>query len=308
MIRVMKSRFSNVLLSGLTAIAILSHSFPANAGDKIGPIQLWPNGAPNEKGNVGEEGARPPKPNAKRKIIIWENVSAPTLTVYKPDADKDTGAAVVVCPGGAYNILALDLEGTEVCEWLNSIGVTGVLLKYRVSRRKGREKHEAPLEDAQRAMGIVRGHAKEWGVDPKRIGIMGFSAGGHLSAAASNNFKKRSYRYVDHNDAINCRPDFTMLIYPAYLTLEKENNKIAPELPVSRNTPPTIIIMTEDDGVRVENALFYYLALKRNKVPAEMHLYAKGGHGYGLRPSDLEVSNWPKRCETWLKGIGALTR
>jgi len=292
----------------LTALALIAFATFALAGEQIGPIQLWPNGAPDEKGDIGEEGARPPRPDAKKKIIIWQNVSAPTLTVYKPEKARDTGAAVVVCPGGAYNILALDLEGTEVCEWLNSIGVTGVLLKYRVPRRKGREKHEAPLADAQRALGIVRGHAKEWGVDPKRIGIMGFSAGGHLTATASNNFKRRSYRYVDHNDAIDCRPDFAMLIYPAYLTLEKENNRLAPELPVSKDTPPTVIIMTEDDGVRVENALFYYLALKRAKVPAEMHLYAKGGHGYGLRPSELEVSNWPKRCETWLRGIGVLSR
>ncbi len=292
----------------LTAVALFIFSSFALAGEEIGPIQLWPNGAPDEKGDIGEEGARPPKPDAKKKIIIWQNVSAPTLTVYKPDKEKDTGSAVLVCPGGGYNILALDLEGTEVCEWLNSIGVTSVLLKYRVPRRKDREKHEAPLADAQRAMGIVRGHAAEWGIDPKRIGIMGFSAGGHLSATTSNNFRKRSYRYVDHNDAISCRPDFTMLIYPAYLTMEKENNRLAPELPVSKDTPPTIIIMTEDDGVRVENALFYYLALKQAKVHAEMHLYARGGHGYGLRPSELEVSNWPQRCETWLRGIGALSR
>ena len=296
----MKSLATTLLICALATLA--------SAGESMGPIQLWPNGAPGEQGDIGKDGARPPRPNAKKKIIIWENVSAPTLTVYKPDKDKDTGSAVVVCPGGGYNILALDLEGTEVCEWLNSIGVTGVLLKYRVPRRQGREKHEAPLADAQRAMSIVRGHAEEWGLHPKRIGIMGFSAGGHLSATTSNNFEKRSYRHVDHNDAVSCRPDFTMLIYPAYLTLEKENNKLAPELPVSKNTPPTIIIMTEDDGVRVENALFYYLALKRAKVPAEMHLYAKGGHGYGLRPSDLEVSNWPQRCETWLRGIGALKR
>ncbi len=292
----------------LSAALFVALAATLSAGEQFGPIQLWPNGAPGEKGDIGEEGARPPKKDAKRKIIIWENVSAPTLTVYKPAKDKDTGTAVVVCPGGGYNILALDLEGTEVCEWLNSIGVTGVLLKYRVPRRKEREKHDAPLQDAQRAMGIVRGHAEEWGIDTKRIGIMGFSAGGHLSAAASNNFTKRTYRYVDHNDAIDCRPDFTMLIYPAYLTVEKAHNKLTPEIAVTKDTPPAIVIMTEDDPIRVENALFYYLALKQAKVPAEMHLYAKGGHGYGLRPSELEVSKWPQRCETWLRGRGLLSR
>ena len=292
----------------LAVAIVLSLLSPAFAADTFGPIHLWPNGAPGEKGNVGEEGERPPKPDAKKKIIIWQNVSAPTITVHKPAKEIDTGAAVVVCPGGAYNILALDLEGTEVVEWLNSIGVTGVLLKYRVGRRKGRAKHEAPLEDAQRAMGMVRQHAKQWGIDPNRIGIMGFSAGGHLTAAASNNFAKRAYSPIDHNDDVNCRPDFSMLIYPAYLTLKDGSNKIAPELPVSSKTPPTIIIMTEDDGIRVENALFYYLALKQAKVPAEMHLYAKGGHGYGLRASELEVSNWPKRCETWLRGLGVLEK
>lgn len=292
----------------LAALIFLASLAPVVATDTFGPINLWPNGAPREKGNIGEEGERPAKPNAKKKIIIWQNVSAPTIAVHKPAKEIDTGAAVVVCPGGGYNILALDLEGTEVVEWLNSIGVTGVLLKYRVGRRAGREKHEAPLEDAQRAMGMVRQHAKQWGIDPNRIGIMGFSAGGHLSAAASNNFKKRAYRPVDHNDAVDCRPDFSMLIYPAYLTLEDGSNKIAPELPISPQTPPTIIVMTGDDGVRVENALFYYLALKQAKVPAEMHLYAKGGHGYGLRPSENEVSNWPRRCETWMRGLGVLDK
>lgn len=299
------ARRSPPYVIALFIFACLNSAF---ADESFGPIHLWPNGAPGERGNIGEEGERPAKPDAKKKIIIWENVSAPTITVHKPAEDIDTGAAVVVCPGGGYNILALDLEGTEVVEWLNSIGVTGVLLKYRVGRREGRAKHAAPLEDAQRAMGIVRQHAKTWGIDPKRIGIMGFSAGGHLTAAASNNFTRRAYSHVDHNDAVDCRPDFAMLIYPAYLTLEKEDNKIAPELPVSSKTPPTIIIMTEDDGVRVENALFYYLALKQAKVPAEMHLYAKGGHGYGLRPSELEVSNWPKRCETWMRGLGVLNK
>ncbi len=272
------------------------------------PIKLWPNGAPGEKGDIGEERDMT-KPSdgltGGKTVIRLGNVSVPTLTVYQPPPDKNTGAAVVVCPGGGYSILAMDLEGTEVCQWLNSAGVTAVLLKYRVPARKGLERYAAPLQDAQRALGLVRYHAAEWHIDPKRIGIMGFSAGGHLSATASTRFEKRTYEAVDDADQASCRPDFVMLIYPAYLT-RKEGPELAPELTVTSNTPPTFLVQTEDDPVHVENSLFYYLALKRAHVPAEMHLFAEGGHGYGLRPSDRAVISWPKRAEEWMRGLGVL--
>jgi acetyl esterase/lipase len=200
----------------------------------------------------------------------------------------------------------MDLEGTEICEWLNSIGVTGVLVKYRVPARRGLPRHAAPLQDAQRAIGLVRHRAAEWSIDPKRIGVLGFSAGGHLAAAASNNFEKRTYEPQDEGDSVSCRPDFSVLIYPAYLTVRDEGDKLAPEVSVTANTPPTILIQAEDDGVRVENSLFYYLALKNVKVPAEMHLYPKGGHGYGLRPSDKLVTTWPARVEDWMRSSGLL--
>jgi acetyl esterase/lipase len=272
------------------------------------PMTLWPIGAPGEKGDIGVE-QDTTKPGdglvGGKRVVRLGNVSAPTVTLYRPAQEKDTGAAVVVCPGGGYSILAMDLEGTEVCQLLNSAGVTAVLLKYRVPARKGLERYTAPLQDAQRALGLVRYHAAEWHIDPNRIGIMGFSAGGHLSAAASTHFAKRTYDPVDEADQASCRPDFALLIYPAYLVRQKGPD-LAPELTVTSNTPPTFLVQTEDDPVHVENSLFYYLALKQAKVPAEMHLFADGGHGYGLRASDKAVLSWPKRAEEWMRGLGVL--
>ncbi|HRX81335.1 MAG TPA: alpha/beta hydrolase, partial [Pirellulaceae bacterium] len=209
-------------LSLILVVIVLASS--AMAEEPI-TLKVWPDKVPGEQGDVGDEQLQPPTGNGK-PIQRLANVTQPTLTVFRPDKEKDTGAAVLICPGGGYNILAWDLEGTEVAEWLNSIGVTGIVLKYRVPRRKDREKHDAPLQDAQRAMSIVRSHADEWGIDAKRIGILGFSAGGHLSAATSTNFDKRNYDAIDDVDAVSCRPDFAILIYPAYLT---EGDGLAPE-------------------------------------------------------------------------------
>ena len=272
------------------------------------PMALWPKGAPGEKGDIGvERDMTTPSDGLSggKTVIRIGNVSAPTLTLFRPPPEKDTGAAVVVCPGGGYNILAMDLEGTEVCQWLNSAGVTAVLLKYRVPARKGQERYLAPLQDAQRTLSLTRFHAADWHIDPKRIGILGFSAGGHLSAAASTRFDKRAYEAVDEADQTSCRPDFTVLIYPAYL-VRKDGPELSPELTVTSNTPPTFLVQTEDDPVRVENCLFYYLALKQAGVPAEMHLFAEGGHGYGLRESDAALISWPKRAEEWMRGLGVL--
>jgi acetyl esterase/lipase len=274
----------------------------AFAADPLPAIPLWPNGAPGEAGDLGPEGTLPPRPNDT--TIRIENVSQPTITVYPPPKGKNCGTAVVICPGGAYNILAWNKEGTEAAEWLNTLGVTGIVLKYRVPVRKHRERHAAPLEDVQRAMGLVRQRANDWGVDPKRVGLLGFSAGGHLAAVASTNFERRSYDVIDDSDRQSCRPDFTLLIYPGYLV--DQENRLAPELKITADTPRTFIAMTEDDGIRVECGLFYYLALKEAKVPAEMHLYPSGGHGYGLRPSSHLVSTWPARAGDWLKANGLL--
>jgi|ERR1051325_3578122 acetyl esterase/lipase len=266
-------------------------------------IELWNGPAPGDKGDIGKEAdtTKPAdRPVAGKSVIRLALVSKPTISIYRPPPANDTGAAVLVCPGGAYQILAMDLEGTEVCDWLNSIGFTGVLLKYRVPKRAGLEKHTAALQDAQRAMGILRSRAKEWNIDPKRIGVLGFSAGGHLAAALSNNFDERTYPKLDDADSVSCRPDFTILIYPAYLTVKEQNDKIAPELNITSNTPPTFMAMAEDDPVRVENVLFYAAALHKAKVPLELHVYPTGGHGYGLRASKDLVTTWPQRASDWL--------
>ncbi|MDB6152731.1 MAG: Xylanase [Chthoniobacteraceae bacterium] len=270
---------------------------------------LWTGDVPGEKGDIGEE-IDTTKPTegtvAGKRVIRLGNVSKPTVTIYPAPHDKDTGTAVLVCPGGGYNILAMDLEGTEVCEWLNSIGVTGVLLKYRVPARKGGERYAAPLQDVQRALGLVRSRAKEWNITADRIGVLGFSAGGHLAAALSNNYEERSYSPLDEADKVSCRPDFAVLIYPAYLTRKEEGDAISPELKITAKTPPTFLVQTEDDGVRVENSLYYYLALKKAKVSAELHVYPVGGHGYGLRATDKAVTKWPVATQEWMRGLGLL--
>ncbi|MGH9549552.1 MAG: alpha/beta hydrolase, partial [Terriglobales bacterium] len=242
---------------------------------------------------------------ADRPVYRVGNVSTPTLTLY-PAKTNATGAAVVVFPGGGYRILAIDLEGTEVCDWLNSINVTCVLLKYRVPDSGPYPKSAAALQDAQRALGIVRAHAAEWHIDPQRVGVLGFSAGGHLAAALSTHFDQRLYPVVDAADRLSCRPDFAVIIYPGYLALSEQNFAANPDIHVTEKTPPSILVQAEDDPVHVENSLVYYLALKNAKVPAEMHLYAQGGHGYGLRRTALPITSWPQSVETWLHTIQVL--
>lgn len=279
--------------------------------EPLKPVALWPAPAPGDQGGLPEEKdtSEPGKGLvAGRPLIRLGNVSTPTLQVFRPPADKDTGASVLVCPGVGYSILALDLEGTEICEWLNSIGVTGVLVKYRVPKREGQPIHSAPLQDAQRALGLTRFHAKEWGLDPARIGILGFSAGGHLAAVASNNHRERSYPVVDDADKVSCRPDFTVLIYPAYLTDKDKNDQLRPELSVVSDTPQTFIAISQDDPVRVENALGYATALQKAKVPMELHIYPTGGHGYGLRRTSEDVTTWPARLGDWMKSRKLLER
>jgi acetyl esterase/lipase len=229
-------------------------------------------------------------------------VSQPTLTVYAPQG-KSTGAAIVVFPGGAYRILAIDLEGTEVCDWLNSVGITCLLLKYRVPDSGPYPKSSAALQDAQRALGIVRSHASEWHIDPNRIGVLGFSAGAHLAAGLSTHFDQRIYDSVDAVDQVSCRPDFAVIVYPGYLALSEQNFAPNPEIHLTSQTPPSFIVQAEDDPVHVENSTVYFLALKNAKVPAEMHIFSNGGHGYGLRRTELPVTAWPKLVETWLQTI-----
>ncbi len=278
---------------------------PAN----LTTIPLWPNGAPGAPPAHpgGEADMTTAKDNliAGKPLIRLGNVSVPTLTVYPPKT-PNTGAAIVVFPGGGYNILAIDLEGTEVCDWLNSAGITCVLVKYRVPGTGPYPKSDAALQDAQRAMGIVREHAAEWHIDPKRIGVLGFSAGAHLSAAISTHYDKRLYDAVDAADQLSCRPDFALIIYPGYLALADKDFAPNPEINPTADTPPTFIVQAEDDPVHVENATVYFLQLKKAKVPAELHIYAEGGHGYGLRPTKLPVTTWPQTAQIWLHTIGIL--
>jgi acetyl esterase/lipase len=280
----------------------------AGAGlEALKPHSIWPKGAPGDTTQMDERDTTKPADNliAGRRIIKLAGVTNPTITVYPPKG-KNTGAAVLVFPGGGYNILAMDLEGTEVCEWLSSVGITGVLLKYRVPARPGTPREGAPLQDAQRAIRLVRSNAAQLGVDPKKIGALGFSAGAHLAAHLSNQSAKRTYEPLDAADAADCRPDFVALIYPGLLTEGNAGLKLSPEMTITANTPPTFLLQSEDDGVKVENSLLYYTALKAAKVPAEMHLFAKGGHGYGLRHTENPVTDWPKLAERWFQTLGVL--
>ncbi|HEY3840323.1 MAG TPA: alpha/beta hydrolase [Bryobacteraceae bacterium] len=273
------------------------------------PIPLWRGGAPGEQPGPGnEKDTTTEKSNlvAGKRVARIGGITNPTIQVYSPPKGKNTGAAVVVFPGGGYSILALDLEGTEVCEWLNSIGVTGILLKYRVPPHPGAVRYAAPLQDSQRAVRLVRSHASEWGIGPARVGVLGFSAGGHLAAASSTNYETETYPAGDAADKLSPRPDFAVIIYPGYLTVKAEGDKVSPELKVTAQTPPTFLVQAEDDPVRVENSVFYFMALKNAKVPAEMHLFAAGGHGYGLRHTALPVTGWPALAERWMHTIGVL--
>jgi len=275
----------------IASLVILTIASSAIAAD--GPITLnvWPGVAPNLPANP------PPEKWEGRRVT---NVTQPTLTVFRPAKDKDTGVAVIVCPGGGYKWLMMSYEGDDVAAWLNTIGVTGIVLKYRVAAPEGTPGYVPALKDAQRAISLVRSKAVEWQINPDRIGILGFSAGGHLAAALSTNFGQRSYEPIDDADKASCRPDFSVLIYPGAL-IEKGTEQLSPEIRVSKQTPPAFIVMASDDPVDSENCIFYYLALKRDHVSAEMHLYASGGHGFGIRKSDKPCAEWPQRMAEWMK-------
>jgi acetyl esterase/lipase len=238
------------------------------------------------------------------------NVSRPTLTIYRPGKDKDTGTAVLICPGGGYWNLYWQLEGEEVAAWLNTLGVTGIILKYRVPHRPGEPKGEParrPLQDAQRAVSLVRSKAREWGLDPKRIGIIGFSAGGHLAIATATNFNQRTYRLSDEMDRVSCRPDFAILAYPGYLK-PKEKWELSPGLNIPTGTPPVFLAHGGDDIISSpEHSVVLYLALKRAGIPAELHIYARAAHDFGVRPSEQPCSSWTQSCAQWLRHQGFLT-
>ncbi len=273
-------------------------------------IPIWPGAAPDETSVPG------PETNSRGGV---SNVTRPTMTVYAPKG-ANTGAAVVVIPGGGFQMLAIDLEGTEVCDWLTSKGFTCVLLKYRVPsipyvwqcdcRPHNRSISTPSLEDAQRTLRLVRAHAAEWRIDPHKVGVLGFSAGGYLVAETSTHFKTRLYAPVDAADKQSARPDFAIAIYPGHLALAENSIALNPTIKshISSETPPTFLLQNEDDHVdSIEDSLSYYMALKKAGVPVELHAYAQGGHAFGLRPSKLPVSGWPRLVETWLGTIGMIS-
>jgi acetyl esterase/lipase len=297
----------------LAAFAVISASAfaqtPAWPPAGRNTFSIWPHGAPGVPPNPAPETNTTTSSDhliAGRPVLRLGNVSNPTLTLYLPTPAANNGAAIVVFPGGAYGILAIDLEGTEVCEWLSSVGVTCLLLKYRVPDTGPYPKSAAALQDAQRALGIVRSRAADWHIDPRRIGVLGFSAGAHLGAALSTHFDRRLYDSVDSADQLSCRPDFAIILYPGYLALAEQNFAPNPDIQPTDKTPSSFILQAEDDPVHVENATVYFMALKNAKVPAQLHVYAQGGHGYGLRPTELPITAWPQLVETWLRTIQVL--
>lgn len=292
---------------GLNAQTPAWQPSPGNA-----QVPIWPQSVPDAQPVPGAEYAKPVEGElvGGKPWVEVGNVSRPTMTVYSPKGNN-TGVAVVVFPGGGFQILAIDLEGTEVCDWLTSRGITCVLLKYRVPglpydwhcncRRDAFVKPTMALEDAQRTIGLVRFHAAEWHIDPHKIGVLGFSAGGYLVAEISTNFENRLYQLVDAADKESCRPDFAVALYPGHLAI---HNGLNPNVPVTLQTPPTFLLQAEDDHVdNVNDSLAYYTALKNVGVSAEIHLYAHGGHAFGLRRTKFPITDWPRLVETWLRTI-----
>jgi acetyl esterase/lipase len=264
---------------------------------------LYPAKAPGETGQLLVESSDTSgRKVAGETVNRVTNVSSPAITIYRPAEELSCNTAVIVCPGGGYNILAYDLEGEEVCDWLNRMGITAVLLKYRVPRREGLEKHTAPLQDAQRAVSYVRSLSDELNIKSDKIGIMGFSAGAHLSVMTSTSFDNRTYQAIDERDNFSPRPDFCLLVYPAYLDGENITS-LSPEIKIKSNTPPTFITQAQDDNTFINSSLAYYYALKETNIPVTMHLYDKGGHGFGIRDTKADANEWPDRAETWLRNL-----
>jgi len=296
------------VISGFAVLRAQTPSWQPSPGHTQVPI--WPGTPPDAQPVAGPEYTQRVGEDPPGAVVVGK-VSRPTMTVYSPKG-RNTGAAVVVFPGGGYWVLYMDLEGTEVCDWLTSKGITCVLLKYRVpgehlSPRSGAyPKSPMALEDAQRTIGLVRLHAAEWHIDSHKIGVLGFSAGGHLVAAISTNFAKRLYPAVDAADKESCRPDFGIALYPGHMLENSSKDfELNPYIPVTKQTPPTFLLQAEDDPIdTVKNSLVYYAALRKAGVPVEMHLYAHGGHGFGLRRTKFPITGWPQLVETWLETIG----
>jgi acetyl esterase/lipase len=306
----------NRAVAAVSVFAFMSVALWAAGADNPQVIGLWPGKAPDEPGTIGAEKTRMSPANMMpEKVVVTEqtrlitNVTQPSITIRRPAKDKDTGTAMLICPGGGYWDLYWQLEGEEVADWLNSLGMTGIILKYRVPRRPDDVRGEParrPIQDAQRAISLVRSKAKEWGIDPNHIGIIGFSAGGHLAIAAATSFEKRTYEAVDDIDKVSCRPDFAIPVYSGYLKA-KDKDDIAPGLKVPSGTPPVFLVHGGADLISSpEQSLFMYLALKRAGVPAELHIYGRTAHDFAARPSDRPHGAWMQSCARWLQNEGFL--
>jgi acetyl esterase/lipase len=303
------------LVSSSSLVAWLCIVGLAIAADDPLVVELWPGNAPDETGNIGAEKVVMSPALDRKQVEVTEstrmltNVTKPTITIYRPAKDKDTGAAMLICPGGGYWNLYWQLEGEEVAAWLNSLGIHGIILKYRVPRRPDEPKGEParrPLQDAQRAVSLVRSKAGQWGIGPRRIGIGGFSAGGHLALATATAFEKRTYQPLAEADKASCRPDFAVLCYSGYLKA-KDKDELSPGLRIPAGTPPVFLAHGGDYIISPpEHSVVAYLALKRARVPAELHVYATAAHDFGVRKSDHPCSTWTRSCADWLRHQGLL--
>ncbi|HEV7225663.1 MAG TPA: alpha/beta hydrolase [Pirellulales bacterium] len=298
------------LLAGLLIGALsLASTREAPAAEPAAVLDLWPEKPPGEARDIGpEQDFTKPEDKliAGRKIIKLGNVSVPQMHVYLPPKERRNGAAAVVCPGGGFQILAWDLEGTEAAEWLNSLGVAAIVLKYRVPKASQDAPWSAAVQDAQRAMSIARGKAAEWDIDPDRLGVLGFSAGGLTAARLAAQHDQRAYDAADEFDRAPFRPAFAVLIYPGGM-LDDKSGALKSDFTIGEATPPTFIVHAEDDPVSCENSVQLFSALKKAGVRSELHVYDAGGHGYGLRPQkEFPVTAWPKACEAWLARGGWL--
>jgi acetyl esterase/lipase len=300
-----RSLISRIFCSVLVFLAGALGNGAIEAAEPV-VVKLWPEGAP-EKPSVVIEPEKVIPPKGENDVLRITNVSDPTISVYRPE--QPNGAAVLVCPGGGYGILAMEHEGTQVCEWLNQLGVTAVLLKYRVPVRQLVPGFE-PLQDAQRAMGILRKRASEWAIDPRRIGILGFSAGGHLAVMAALHANERMYRTDPEWDDVDAIPNFVIPIYPAYLVSKTDLFNLVPLCKPTEKAPPACLIHADDDKglTSSSGSALLYLEYKKRGIPAELHIHSVGGHGFGMRRAGNPVNEWPQRVAEWMRVSGFLGR
>ena len=290
-----------MLLRSVFACAVL---FTAANSATAEEWDVWPDKVPGEPTGANLERIEKSRGKDTEERIAF--VDQPTITVMPAPKDRRNGAAIVICPGGGYNILAWPKEGIEVGEYFNSLGVSAFVLKYRVPRRDPANPHVAPLMDAQRTIRLVRQNAARYDIDPERVGILGFSAGGNLAFMAGTRWRESTYKKVDAADDLSCRPAFMAPIYAAYLGDPADDSKLGPQVKVDQQTPPTFLAVTQDDKNRGAHAALLFARLTRLRVPAEVHVFTKGGHGYGIRPSSHPVSKWHVRCGEWLEANGFL--